>query len=126
MDPMKLSIALALGLVGASCASAPQNVVYPTANVDPFKALSNIKTGREVTLSGYLFDGLETSGLYKLPDPHASGDQCVRMDRAKVRGFKVGEEKVVVKGTVRRSDANEIIFHACQTHYFEDFVILER
>ena len=123
---MKLSIALALGLVGLSCASAPQNVGYPPAKVDPFTALSDIKTGKEVTLSGYLFNGLETSGLYRLPDPHESGDQCVRMNRDKVKDLKVGEKKVVVKGIVRRSDPDEIIYHACQSYYFEYFVILER
>lgn len=121
---MKLSIALALGLVGASCASAPQDVRSPPAHADPFTALSDIETGKEVTLSGYLFKGLETSGLYKLPDPHASGDHCVRMNRDKVKDLKVAEEKVVVKGIVRRSDPNAMIFHACQSYYFEEFVVL--
>lgn len=122
MDSKSSFYFAALFLVLASCKSA-----YSPAHVDTFAALSKIEPGKEVILSGYLFNGLETSGIYRFPDTHKSGDHCVRMSFAKVKGFKVDEEKkVAVKGILRRSNPSDLIFHACQSFYFEDFTVSDR
>ena len=123
---MKFSIAWALGLVAASCAPAPRNIGYPTAHVDAFAALRNIESGKEVTLSGYLFNGPETSGIYRFPDTHKSGEQCVRMSFDGMKGLKSEDKKITVRGVLRRSDSTDLIFHACQVYFFEDFTVFDR
>ncbi len=44
-----------------------------------------------------------------------------------MKGFKVDEEKkFTVKGILRRSNPSDLIYHACQSYYFEVFTIFVR
>lgn len=122
-NPVK-ACAIFTAILLCSCSSTSSDL-----RIDSFVKLQNVKSQREVTLSGYLFTGLESSGLYRFDDVKRSGKQCVRMNYSQVKKLKVGENKVVVKGIVRQSNecssGKLICLHACKDHYFESFTIVK-
>lgn len=113
-----------LGIVLCSCRMTSSDL-----RIESFSTLPDVESEREMTLSGYLFTGTESSGLYRFDDVHRSRKQCVRMNYNQVRKIKIVAKRVVVKGLVRQSkecSSGELIcLHACQDYYFESFTILK-